>query len=97
LTFNAAEVRLLVARLLPEESNSFCTLVLSVFLISSERARKGTFVYGGGADWPLLKHVTLRTEYRGLVYKAPDFGLRSLNTDAVTHTAQPSVGIAFHF
>jgi outer membrane immunogenic protein len=58
---------------------------------------KGAFVYGGGADWPLLKHVTLRTEYRGLVYKAPDFGLKSLNTDAVTHTAQPSLGFAFHF
>ena len=41
--------------------------------------------------------MSLRTEYRGLVYGAPDFGLKSLHTSAVTHTAQPSVGITFHF
>jgi outer membrane immunogenic protein len=58
---------------------------------------KGAFVYGGGAEFPFLKHVSLRTEYRGFVYKAPDFGVKSLNTDATTHTAQPSFGLAFHF
>jgi outer membrane immunogenic protein len=58
---------------------------------------KGAFVYGGGAEFPFLKHVSLRTEYRGFVYKAPDFGLKGLNTDATTHTAQPSFGLAFHF
>lgn len=58
---------------------------------------KGLFIYGGGADIPITNHVSLRTEYRGLVYGAPDFGLKNLHTSAVTHTAQPSVGIAFHF
>jgi len=58
---------------------------------------KGLFVYGGGADFPITNHLSLRTEYRGLVYGAPDFGLKSLHTSAVTHTAQPSVGITFHF
>ena len=58
---------------------------------------KGAFVYGGGADFPLSRHFSLRGEYRGLVYKSPDFGLSSLNTDAVTHTAQPSAGIVFRF
>ncbi len=58
---------------------------------------RGTFVYGGGADFPLSRHFSLRGEYRGLVYKSPDFGLTSLNNDAVTHTAQPSAGIAFRF
>jgi opacity protein-like surface antigen len=57
----------------------------------------GVFAYGGGADFPLLKHVTLRAEYRGLVYNAPDFGLTALNTNSITHTAQPSAGIVFHF
>jgi outer membrane immunogenic protein len=57
----------------------------------------GVFVYGGGADFPIVKHVSLRAEYRGLVYKAPDFGLRDLNTDKITHAAQPSAGIVFRF
>jgi len=57
----------------------------------------GVFSYGGGADFGVNKHVTLRAEYRGFVYSAPDFGLRTLNTNTVTHTAQPSAGIVFRF
>lgn len=57
----------------------------------------GVFAYGGGADFGVNKHVTLRAEYRGLVYNAPDFGIRTLNTNTVTHTAQPSAGIVFRF
>lgn len=57
----------------------------------------GVFAYGGGADYPLLNHVSLRAEYRGLVYSAPDFGLRDLNTNTITHAVQPSAGIVFRF
>jgi opacity protein-like surface antigen len=63
----------------------------------AQREATGVFAYGGGADFPLVKHFTLRAEYRGLVYSAPDFGLASLKTNTVTHTAQPSAGIVFHF
>ncbi len=58
---------------------------------------KGAFVYGAGADYAFTKHLALRAEYRGYVYKAPDFNLVSLNTNAWTHTAQPSAGIVFRF
>jgi opacity protein-like surface antigen len=58
---------------------------------------KGLFAYGGGADFPVTNHISLRAEYRGLVYGAPDFGLTSLHTSAATHTAQPSAGINLHF
>lgn len=58
---------------------------------------KPAFVYGGGADFGLTKHFTLRAEYRGLVYARPDFGLQSLNSGATTHTAQPSAGIVYRF
>jgi outer membrane immunogenic protein len=58
---------------------------------------KGVFVYGGGADYALSRHFLLRAEYRGFVYKTPDFGLAALRTDATTHTAQPSAGIVFRF
>jgi opacity protein-like surface antigen len=58
---------------------------------------RGVFVYGGGADFPIVKHISLRAEYRGLVYNAPDFGFGNLSTNATTHTAQPSAGIVFRF
>lgn len=63
----------------------------------AQRQSVGVFVYGGGADFPVVKHVSLRAEYRGLVYNTPDFGLNDLNTDKVTHAAQPSAGIVFRF
>ena len=60
---------------------------------------EGAFVYGAGADFPipLVRHVALRLEYRGLVYNAPNFGLKALDTGAVTHTAEPSAGLVFRF
>jgi len=63
----------------------------------AQRQATGVFAYGGGVDYPLLSHVTLRAEYRGLVYSTPDFGLTALNTNTITHTAQPSAGIVLHF
>jgi opacity protein-like surface antigen len=63
----------------------------------AQRQTTGVFVYGGGADFPIVRHVSLRAEYRGLVYSTPDFGLRNLNTNTTTHVAQPSAGIVFRF
>jgi outer membrane immunogenic protein len=58
---------------------------------------RGAFLYGGGADYALTRHFSLRAEYRGFVYKSPDFGLAALHTDSWVHTAQPSAGIVFRF
>jgi opacity protein-like surface antigen len=58
---------------------------------------RATFVYGGGANFDINDHFALRLEYRGLVYKRPNFGLAVLNSDAFTHTAQPSAGFVFRF
>jgi len=58
---------------------------------------RGAFLYGAGADYALSRHFTLRAEYRGFVYKNPDFGLGALNTDSWTHTAQPSAGLVYRF
>jgi len=63
----------------------------------AQRQATGVFAYGGGADFPLLKHVALRAEYRGFVYSSPDSGLSALNTNTITHTAQPSAGLVFRF
>ena len=67
------------------------------FVPGAETQGRGAFLYGAGADYVLSRHFSLRGEYRGFVYKNPDFGLRALNTDSWTHTAQPSAGIVFRF
>jgi opacity protein-like surface antigen len=67
------------------------------FVPGASTQARGAFLYGAGADYLLSRHFSLRAEYRGFVYKNPDFGLTALNTDSWTHTAQPSAGIVFHF
>ncbi len=55
------------------------------------------FLYGAGADYRLWRVLGLRLQYRGLIYKAPDFNLQNLFTGARGHMAEPSVGIVFKF
>ncbi len=64
--------------------------------ISNEQTR-GAFVYGGGFDVPMSKHFLLRAQYRGFVYKTPDFEVTSLKIDKYTHSAVPSAGLVFTF
>lgn len=61
------------------------------------RQARAAAVYGGGVDYILTRRIALRAQYRGLIYKSPDFELSSLHTDKITHTAQPSAGIVFRF
>ena len=61
------------------------------------RQTKAAFVYGGGVNYDITHNFGMRAEYRGLVYKAPDFGLTGLNLDKVTHFAQPSLGFFYRF
>jgi opacity protein-like surface antigen len=58
---------------------------------------RGAFVYGGGVDVAMSKHFLLRAQYRGFVYKTPDFELASLKVDKYTHSAVPSAGLVFTF
>lgn len=67
------------------------------FVAGSQRQTRGAFVYGAGVDFDLVRHFGVRAEYRGLIYKAPDFTLDSLNVDKFTHLAQPSAGFFFKF
>jgi opacity protein-like surface antigen len=64
---------------------------------TSQSQTRGVFVYGGGVNYSILRRISLRAEYRGLIYKTPDFGFGGLSTNSITHTAQPSVGLAFRF
>ncbi len=67
------------------------------FVPGADRQTKAAFVYGAGANIYITERFGIRTEYRGYVYKQPDFGLDALNSDKVTHTAQPSVGLVIRF
>ena len=64
--------------------------------VNNEQTR-GAFVYGGGFDVPMAKHIAVRAQYRGFVYKTPDFEMTSLKVDKYTHSAVPSVGLVFKF
>jgi opacity protein-like surface antigen len=65
--------------------------------VAGTRQSKGAFVYGAGADFVLTKRFSLRAEYRGLIYHAPNFGVSSFVTGSITHRAQPSAGLVFRF
>jgi opacity protein-like surface antigen len=58
---------------------------------------RAAFTYGGGVELPVTESVSLRAEYRGLLYHIPDFGKSSLRVGRWTHTATPAVGLAFRF
>lgn len=62
-----------------------------------ESQTRGAFLYGGGLDVAIAQHLSLRGQYRGFVYKAPDFDVSGLAADKVTHAAVPSVGLVFTF
>jgi len=63
----------------------------------NEEQTRGAFVYGGGLDVPMSKHFLLRAQYRGFVYKTPDFEMTSLKVGKYTHSAVPSAGLVFTF
>lgn len=66
--------------------------------ISGAQAQtKGAFVYGAGVNIGIHKGLSLRAEYRGLVYSNPSFGFGALSTNSTTHTAVPSIGLSFRF
>ena len=63
----------------------------------AQRQTRMAFVYGGGADFNITRNFGVRAEYRGLMYKVPDFTVDSLAVDKFTHVAQPSVGFFYRF
>ncbi len=78
-------------------TNNLSNAFIGVGTNSGNNQAKAAFVYGGGVDFDLTRFVALRAEYRGLVYKIPDFQIPGLASDAFTHLAQPSVGLVWRF
>ncbi|HTZ58723.1 MAG TPA: hypothetical protein VMB49_11520 [Acidobacteriaceae bacterium] len=55
-------------------------------------------LYELGVNYPILtSHLGLRFQYRGLVYKTPDFGSSQLTTNARRQTSEPTVGAYLRF
>jgi outer membrane immunogenic protein len=81
---------------------------VQTYLPATQQTKPG-FLYGGGFDWkifsrvpvvrrsPVVNHLALRLQYRGLIYKAPDFRVQNLFTGARGHMAEPSIGIVVKF
>ena len=58
---------------------------------------KAAFVYGGGVDFGINRYLALRAEYRGFLYKIPDFQIPGLASDNFTTLSQPSIGLVWKF
>ena len=59
---------------------------------------RAAFVYGGGADFAITRHLFARAQYRGFVYNSPTFDLTALsNVDRTIHRAEPSAGFGYRF
>lgn len=77
--------------------------------IPASQQTKPALLYGGGFDWrifssvpyvrrsSLTNHFALRLQYRGLLYKAPDFKVQNLFTGARGHMAEPTIGVVVKF
>jgi outer membrane immunogenic protein len=63
-------------------------------------AKKSTNVgalYGGGIAYELSPSWDIRAEYRGIVVKAPNFGLEQYRTNRYYNINNPTIGVAYHF
>jgi len=78
-------------------TNSLLNSFIGVGNNTGNNQAKPAFVYGGGVDFDITKYMAFRAEYRGLVFKIPDFQLPGLASDNFTHLAQPSVGLVWRF
>ena len=57
-----------------------------------------TGVFGSGIDVHLTQHIDLRAEYRGLLYKNPDFNTGDAPySKLMTLTNEPTVSLVYHF
>ena len=56
------------------------------------------FLYGAGTDYRLWRIFGLRLQYRGFLYRNPDYGVPSrFFTGTRAHIAEPSLGVVVKF
>lgn len=54
-------------------------------------------LYGAGIAYELSPSWDIRVEYRGIVVKAPNFGLEQYRTNRYYNISNPTIGVAYHF
>ena len=65
--------------------------------LGAARQTSIAFLYGGGVDYPVWKFLGLRLQYRGLIYKEPNFHLQQFVTGARGHMPEASIGVVYKF
>ncbi len=76
--------------------------------LGARQQTRPALVFGVGANFKLSPHLDLRAEYRGLLYKSPDFNMQDITpgvsstnqfpmTRLFTVTSTPEVSLVYHF
>jgi hypothetical protein len=65
--------------------------------IASVKQTELMYLYGAGVDYRVRPHIAVRLQYRGLVYKEPNFKNPTLFTGVLGLMAEPTIGIVFRF
>ena len=72
--------------------------------LNASKQTEIAFLYGLGVDYKVYWKFALRVQYRGFLYRAPDFHIDSSSGNSVSfftgaygHMAEPSAGVVFRF
>jgi outer membrane immunogenic protein len=65
--------------------------------LDAKRSTNIGALFGGGVAYELSPSFDIRVEYRGIVVKAPNFGLDNFKTNRYEVISMPALGIAYHF
>jgi outer membrane immunogenic protein len=77
--------------------NNYAVSSSQQILLGETRQTQPALLYGAGADYHVWHRIAVRLQYRGLVYKAPDFSGPNFFTGARGHLAEPGVGVVLKF
>jgi outer membrane immunogenic protein len=65
--------------------------------LDAKRSTNVGALYGAGVAYELSPSWDIRAEYRGIVIKAPSFGLQQYSTNRYYNISNPTIGVAYHF
>lgn len=58
---------------------------------------RGAYIYGGGVDYDFSRHLGVRTQFRGNLYKAPNTAQIYPATGQFTQSLEPMAGVYYRF
>lgn len=69
----------------------------STTILDAKRVTNIGALYGGGISYEISPSFDIRAEYRGIIVKAPNFGVENIRTNRYYNLNNPVIGIAYHF